>query len=130
MERDVKKRVSCNGVEIQVVQKKMDFIVEIVIGTELDLTCKQKFVCDDFKFCFIPLKEGVSFDKPLCLPKKGRKYNKRDGMNYYRMKHSTDEYYCDISIAPHLYVPEIMQEKSKCNHEQRMRKKAKIAQKK
>ena len=33
MERDVKKRVSCNGIEIQVAQKKMDFIVEIMIGT-------------------------------------------------------------------------------------------------
>ena len=112
MDKTIIKRTLRDGVEIIVVIREERYDVYIDITPEADISKKIK--CEEFTLKFFLANGNKKLDETIRLERKNKKYNANSGLSNVRFKFKTEEYRCEISIAPKAYVlKEIIDEAEK-----------------
>ena len=112
MERAIIQRTIRDGIEIIVVIREQRYDVYIDITPEADISKKIK--CDEFTLKFFLANGDRKLRETIHLERKNKKYNASSGLSNVRLKFKTEEYRCEISLAPKVYVPkELIEEAEK-----------------
>ena len=123
MENTITKRISRDGIKIKVVIREQRYDVYIDITPEADISKKIK--CEEFTLKFFLTNGEEKLKKTVHLERKNKKYNASSGLSNVRFKFKTEEYKCEISLAPKVYVPENIIEEAEKNRILRKRTLAK-----
>ena len=98
------KMVGINGIEVTVIMGEKTFDLYITIGAKADITTKHKN--DAFTLKFRQTNKGKNLERPITLIKKDIKYFQGAASNNIKVMFKTEDYKCEISLSPKLYVSE------------------------
>ena len=102
MGKVIKKRTVKEGIEITVFVMGNVFDVYVDITPEADISSKIK--CDEFYLKLRLANDAKKLDRTIHLVRKNVKYNKNSDNSNLRLNYVCQEYKCEISLSPQVYV--------------------------
>lgn len=123
MGNTITKRISKNGVEVNVVIREQRYDVYIDITPEADISKKMK--CEEFSLKFFLASNAKKLEETVHLEKKNLKYSNKSANVHLVLDFRCEDYKCKISLAPKVYVPDELIAEAKRKHDIKMKNKKK-----